>query len=79
MPEEFAGPRKLRYFQYLLVAVVILLVLGTVLSQFYGFTALETSMMYFARNPMVLFKLAGVFSMIVGAWIAVRFVLERVE
>lgn len=79
MPDDFAGPRKLRYFTSLLVAVVPLFVIGVLLSQFYGFTALETIMRYFVENPMVLFELAGFLSLIVGASIVAGFVLKHIE
>ncbi|MDT3437951.1 hypothetical protein [Haloarcula sp. 1CSR25-25] len=79
MPEDFAGPRKLRYFTFLLMAVVLLFVLGTILSQFYGYTALETVTRYFVENPMVLFELAGMLSLMVGIGIVVRFVLKHVD
>ncbi|WP_312909933.1 hypothetical protein [Natronosalvus caseinilyticus] len=64
MTDEFAGPRKLRYFLYLLLIVVFGAVFSTILADFYGITFLEPLLWWFVENPMVLFELAGVFSII---------------
>lgn len=73
------GPRKLRYFVYLLVGVIHLFVLGVVISEFYGFTLLESIMRYFVENPIVLFEIAGILSMLVLAGIGVIKVSELLE
>lgn len=65
MADEFAGPRKLRYFVALLYIAVSGAVVSTMLAQFYGITFLEPIMWWFIENPMALFELAGLFSMIV--------------
>jgi len=57
------GPRKLRYFQILLVLAVWLYVLGYVLSQLYGFTLLESVITPFIENPMMIFDIAGILSL----------------
>lgn len=62
MADEFAGPRKLRYFLYLLLIVVFGAVISTILADFYGITFLEPVMWWFVENPLVLFELAGFFS-----------------
>jgi len=64
MVDELAGPRKLRYFQYLLLIVVFGAVISTMLAEFYGITFLEPILWWFVENPMVLFELAGLFSII---------------
>ena len=64
MVDEFAGPRKLRYFLYLLLFVVFGAVISTILADFYGIAFLESIMWWFVENPMVLFELAGFFSII---------------
>ena len=69
MTEIPPGPRKIRYFSYLLQATVFLFVLGVVLSQFYGFTLLESVMWFFVENPIVLFEVAGFLSLLVLAGI----------
>ena len=79
MPDEFAGPRKLRYFTNLLLIVVFMYVIGVMLSQFYGFTALETIMGFFAENPMVVFELAGLLSLLVLVGKAIHFVSENID
>jgi len=79
MPDDIAGPRKIRYFRDLLMIVVFLYVLGAVLDIAYGFTALETIMGFFAENPMVVFELAGFLSLMVLAAKAVRFVSENLD
>jgi len=61
---EFAGPRKIRYFLYLLLFVVFGAVISTILADFYGIAFLEPVMWWFVENPMVLFELAGFFSII---------------
>jgi len=64
MVDDFAGPRKLRYFLYLLLFVVFGAVISTMLADFYGITFLEPIMWWFVENPMALFELAGFFSII---------------
>ena len=64
MVDELAGPRKLRYFLYLLLFVVFGAVISTILADFYGITFLEPVMWWFLENPMALFELAGFFSII---------------
>jgi len=64
MVDEFAGPRKLRYFLYLLLIVVLGAVISTILADFYGIAFLEPVMWWFVDNPMVLLELAGIFSII---------------
>ncbi|MDL0145941.1 hypothetical protein [Halobacterium salinarum] len=61
------GPRKLRYFLNLLIGAVFLYVIGNILSEFYGFTFLENVIAPFIENPMALFNLAGILSLIVLA------------
>jgi len=58
------GPRKLQYFLNLLVGAVVLYVIGHILSEFYGFTLLENVVAPFIENPMALFDLAGVLSLL---------------
>lgn len=64
MVDDFAGPRKLRYFLYLLLFVVFGAVISTILADFYGIAFLEPIMWWFVENPMALFELAGFFSII---------------
>jgi len=64
------GPRKLRYFLNLLMLAVLLYVLGYILSQFYGFTLLKDVTAPFIENPMALFELAGILSLMALAVIA---------
>ena len=64
MFDHFAGPRKLRYFAYLLVATVFAAIISTLLARFYGITFLEPVSWWFVEHPMALFKLAGTFSII---------------
>ena len=64
MVDEFAGPRKLRYFLYLLLIVIFGAVISTILADFYGIAFLEPIMWWFVENPMVLFEIAGFFSII---------------
>jgi len=64
MVDEFAGPRKIRYLLYLLLFVVFGAVISTILADFYGIAFLEPIMWWFVENPMVLFELAGFFSII---------------
>ena len=64
MVDDFAGPRKLRYFLYLLMFVVFGAVISTMLADFYGITFLEPIMWWFVENPMAFFELAGFFSII---------------
>jgi len=64
MVDEFAGPRKIRYFLYLLLFVVFGAVISTILADFYGIAFLEPIVWWFVENPMVLFELAGFFSII---------------
>ncbi|CCQ35167.1 hypothetical protein HLRTI_002291 [Halorhabdus tiamatea SARL4B] len=64
MVDEFAGPRKIRYFLYLLLFVFFGAVISTILADFYGITFLEPMMWWFVENPMALFELAGFFSII---------------
>ncbi|QAY21827.1 hypothetical protein [Halorubrum ezzemoulense] len=64
MVDEFAGPRKIRYFLYLLLYVVFGAVISTILADFYGIPFIEPIMWWFVENPMVLFELAGFFSII---------------
>jgi len=70
------GPRKIRYFLNLLVAAVLLYVIGHILSQFYGITILEKVISPLIENPMALFDLAGVLSLIVLAVIGWNYVSE---
>jgi len=79
MVDEFAGPRKLRYFIYLLVAVVFGAIISTILADFYGITFLEPILWWFVENPMVLFKLAGVLSIIMLSIIAASKLLELAD
>jgi len=64
MVDEFAGPRKLRYFGCLLLIVVFGAVISTILADFYGVEFLEPIFWWFVESPMVLFELAGFFSII---------------
>lgn len=64
MVDGFAGPRKLRYFLHLLLVVIFGAVISTILAEFYGITFLEPVMWWFVENPMVLFGLAGFFSIL---------------
>lgn len=61
------GPRKIRYFGNLLVVAVVLYVIGHILSQYYGFVLVETVITPFIQNPMALFDLAGILSLLVLA------------
>lgn len=65
MADEFAGPRKIRYFLYLLLTAVFGAVISTMLAEFYGITFLEPILWWFVENPMALFELAGLLSIIV--------------
>jgi len=64
MVDEFAGPRKLRYFLYLLLIVIFGAVFSTILADFYGITFLKPIMWWFVENPMTLFEIAGFLSII---------------
>jgi len=64
MVDDLAGPRKIRYFLYLLLVAVFGAVISKILADFYGITFLEPIFWWFVENPMVLFELAGVFSII---------------
>jgi hypothetical protein len=64
MVDEFAGPRKLRYFSYLLLVFIFGAIVSTILADFYGITFLEPVFSWFIENPIVLFELAGVLSII---------------
>lgn len=79
MADDFAGPRKIRYFIYLLVGAVLLFVIGVLLSDLYGFTLLESVTRVFVENPMILFELAGMISLIVLVFIAAKFVSENAD
>lgn len=79
MADDFAGPRKIRYFIYLLVGAVLLFVIGVLLSDLYGFTLLESVTRVFVENPMILFELAGMISLIVLIFIAAKFVSENAD
>jgi hypothetical protein len=79
MPEEVAGPRKIRYFLYLLLTVVFGAVFSKILADFYGITFLEPILWWFVENPMVLFELAGIFSIIALFFIVGKMVLELTE
>jgi len=79
MVDEFAGPRKLRYFRNLLLAVVIGAVFSTILADLYGITFFEPVLWWFVENPMVLFELAGFFSIVVLIVIAVRKALDLAD
>ena len=79
MVDEFAGPRKLRYFLYLLLIVVFGAVISTILADFYGITFLEPFLWWFVENPMVLFEVAGFFSIIALIIIAGKKALELAD
>lgn len=79
MQDEFAGPRKLRYFTILIQILVVSLVIGAILAEFYGVTLLETVTMFFAENHRILFELAGFLALIVGIGKAVKFFNEFVD
>lgn len=79
MVDEFAGPRKIRYFLYLLLIVVFGAVISTILADFYGIPFLEPIMWWFVENPMVLFELAGLFSIIALIVIAAIKALELAD
>ncbi len=64
MVDEIAGPRMVRYFLYLLLFVVFGAVISTILAEFYGIEFIEPIMWWFVENPMVLFELAAVLSII---------------
>ncbi len=79
MVDEFSGPRKIRYFLYLLLIVVFGAVISTILADFYGIPFLESIMWWFVENPMVLFELAGLFSIIALIVIAAIKALELAD
>mgnify|MGYP006267247245 FL=1 len=79
MVDEFAGPRKIRYFLYLLLVVVFGAVISTILADFYGIAFLEPIMWWFVENPIVLFELAGFFSIIALIVIAGMKALELAD
>ena len=79
MADEFAGPRKLRYFLYLLLIVVFGAVISRMLAEFYGITFLEPILWWFVENPMVLFELAGFLSIIALFLILGKKALELVD
>jgi hypothetical protein len=79
MDDEFAGPRKLRYFLYLLLIVVFGAVISTILADYYGITFLEPILWWFVENPMVLFELAGLLSIIVFFLIVAKKALELTD
>lgn len=79
IPEEFAGPRKLNYFAVLLTWTVCLLVVGTVLAEFYGFTLIESIAMFFAKSPERLLALAGFLSFSVFMVGAYQFLMNFVD
>jgi len=79
MADEFAGPRKLRYFLYLLLIAVFGAVISTMLAEFYGITFLEPILWWFVENPMALFELAGFFSIIVLLLIVSKKALELAD
>mgnify|MGYP007047140447 CR=1 FL=1 len=64
MVDDFAGPRKLRYFLYLLLIAVFGAVISKILADFYGIGFLQPIFWWFVENPMALFELAGFFSII---------------
>ncbi|WP_225317717.1 MULTISPECIES: hypothetical protein [Haloferax] len=70
------GPRKLRYFLNLLMLAVFLYAIGYILSQLYGFTLLENVISPFIENPMALFELAGVLSLIALAAIGRKYLSD---
>ena len=79
MADDFAGPRKIRYFLYLLLFVILGAVISTMLAEFYGVTFLEPILWWFVENPMVLFELAGFFSIIALILIVVKRALELAD
>lgn len=79
MVDDFAGPRKLRYFRYLLLITVIGAVFAKILSEFYGIEFLEQIFWWFVENPMVLFEFAGFFSIITLIIIAGMKALEMAD
>jgi hypothetical protein len=79
MADDFAGPRKIRYFLYLLMFVVFGAVISTMLAEFYGVTFLEPILWWFVENPMVLFEVAGFFSVIALILIVVKKALELAD
>lgn len=79
MADDFAGPRKIRYFVFLLMSVVLGAVISTMLAEFHGITFLEPIMWWFVENPMVLFELAGFFSIIALILIAVKKALDLAD
>lgn len=79
MADDFAGPRKIRYFLYLLMFVVFGAVISTMFAGFYGITFLEPILWWFVENPMVLFGLAGFFSIIALILIVVKKALDLAD
>ena len=79
MADDFAGPRKIRYFLYLLMFVIFGAVISTMLTEFYGVTFLESILWWFVENPMVLFELAGFFSIIALILIVTKRALELAD
>lgn len=79
MADEIAGPRKLRYFLYLLLIVIFGAVISTMLANFYGIVFLEPILWWFVENPMILFELAGLFSIIALFLIVAKKALELAD
>lgn len=77
--EAFEGPRTLRYFIVLLMIVVGVLVIGSVLSSFYGIHWLESVGLALVGNPMVLLDLAGILALIALVIIATPIILKYVD
>lgn len=79
MVEEFAGPRKLRYFLCLLVIAVFGAFISTILADLYGITFLEPIVWWALENPMALFGLAGIFSISALVLTATKKALELAD
>lgn len=77
--DDFAGPRTLRYFVYLLLFVVLLYTLGAVLSTLHDFKWLELFAEFFVERPRLLFSIAGIIAFFVFAFIALRAVMNAIE
>ncbi|MFB6235287.1 MAG: hypothetical protein ABEH81_03125 [Halopenitus sp.] len=63
IPEQTAGPGKLRVFMILITGLVLMLVFGTILSLFYNIHWVENIAKALANRPMLVFEIAGVISL----------------
>jgi len=77
--ESFEGPRTLRYFTLLLMIVVGVLVIGSVLSSFYGIYWIEEIGITLAQSPLVLLNLAGFLALIVLMMTVAQIIFKYVE